>query len=139
MTQDKIFKIQFNWNRNFFYDGYIILRENGKIVGYTDDSILAGAVTSQITEVRMQPDDEVIQHIFEVSDVFEKIESEDVTAVRKEYNGENCQVFIDIIKIGQKLSILPNVKIIESRVENVSQKFPREIQQTFKKLYLGGS
>lgn len=37
-----IFYITFCWERRYKYDGYIIRYSNHKIIGYTDDSIIAG-------------------------------------------------------------------------------------------------
>lgn len=38
----RYYYITFNWNRTLFYDGYFVRKDNGMIIGVTDDWILAG-------------------------------------------------------------------------------------------------
>lgn len=50
----RLFYCTFNRSMNIFYDGCFIEYDNGKIVGYTHDGILTGAITSLICETNKE-------------------------------------------------------------------------------------
>ena len=50
----RLFYCTFNRSREIFYDGLFLVYDDGKIVGYTHDGILTGAITSKICETNQQ-------------------------------------------------------------------------------------
>lgn len=111
-----IFYITFAWNRNYLYDGYIIAYDN-KIIGYTDDSILAGD-HNEIIEVTQGS---MIEY--------------DISLVPGDshysmYKGENY-LSIMIREVYHKTE-----EQIISRIKNNLQYFPPSIQQSFIENYL---
>lgn len=69
-----IFYITFCWNRTYLYDGYIVRYDNHKIIGYTDDTILAGdASTIKEFSVWGIDDYNIPEEMFIYADVYHDI------------------------------------------------------------------
>lgn len=49
----RYYYITLNWNRELFYDGYFMIDEDDRIIGFTDESILVGSAT-EIIEIRTE-------------------------------------------------------------------------------------
>lgn len=122
----QLYYITFCWNRELFYDGYFIKKEDNTIIGFTDDSIIAGDETV-INEVCQE--NHIIQYDISAEDFYEN----DI------YEGFSVRAQFDeatvMIKIRKDYKMTK--ERIESRINRTLKEFPQYIQSFIRENYFG--
>lgn len=135
---DKIYKLALNWNRKLYYDGYLILRSNGEIVGYSgNETFFYGIASDKFFEVTMG---DLLPNMigYEVKDIFEELALKKANYAEKMFYTENNQIKMYLEALDPKLCKCFNTKIIEDRVGKILKNFPKDIIEAIKKSYLTG-
>ncbi len=120
----KYYYITFNWNRRLFYDGYFVRTDNDGIIGFTDDSILAGD-GSKIEEFSRP----TIKRYPITKEMFAEYEAEGGFTM---YGRINDEKFVISLKQVKKI----DKSIINHKINIILPRLPEEIQKIFIESYL---
>lgn len=110
----RIFYCTFNRSREIFYNGLFLEYDDGKIVGYTHDGILTGAITSMICETN--------EECYIDYPINEEFISD---GVQLDYQHEKGNI---IIKLYERLYDHEVEKIILERTWERARKLPERVQ-----------
>lgn len=137
-----IIKISFAIDKKLYYDGYLLLREDGEIVGFTDDGLIYGKADSVLIEVPFNGYEGNL-HAYEIDDIFKNFELENVFSCRKVFDlkedGDgkvaiNCKKFY--LSDPENNNIRISIKKIEERIIEKEKRIPKDAIEKIKRTYL---